>query len=118
MKRPCVIKLIRADKAGDPKTLARFQREVRATAKLSHWNSIEIFDYGHTQDGTFYYVMEYLPGMSLAEMVKDFGPLPPGRVIFLLRQVCDALVEAHSLGLIHRDIKPGQHFCGPAWRDL
>ena len=110
MKRPCVIKLIRSDKAGDPKTLARFQREVRATAKLSHWNSIEIFDYGHTEDGTFYYVMEYLPGKSLAEMVEDDGPLPPGRVIFLLRQVCDALVEAHSLGLIHRDIKPGNIF--------
>ncbi|MBN2290912.1 MAG: serine/threonine protein kinase [Pirellulales bacterium] len=110
MKRPCVIKLIRADKAGDPKTLARFQREVRATAKLSHWNSIEIFDFGHTEDGTFYYVMEYLPGMSLAEMVNDYGPLSPGRVIFLLRQVCDALVEAHSLGLIHRDIKPGNIF--------
>jgi serine/threonine-protein kinase len=110
MKRPCVIKLIRAGKAGDPKTLARFQREVRATAKLSHWNSIEIFDYGHTQDGTFYYVMEYLPGMSLSELIDGFGPLPPGRVIFLLRQVCDALVEAHSLGLIHRDIKPGNIF--------
>ncbi len=110
MKRPCVIKLIRSDKAGDPKTLARFQREVRATAKLSHWNSIEIFDYGHTEDGTFYYVMEYLPGKSLGELVEEFGPLPPGRVIFLLRQVCDALVEAHSLGLIHRDIKPGNIF--------
>lgn len=110
MKRPCVLKMIRTDRAGDEKVLARFQREVRATARLSHWNTIEIFDYGHTADGTFYYVMEYLPGMSLAELVRNFGALPPERVIHLLRQVCDALREAHGMGLIHRDIKPGNIF--------
>ncbi len=110
LKRPCVVKLIRPDKTGNPKVLARFQREVRATAKLSHWNTVEIFDYGCTADGTFYYVMEYLPGMSLGEMVDRFGPLPPGRVIYLLRQACDALAEAHAAGLIHRDIKPGNIF--------
>lgn len=110
MKRPCAIKVIRPEKAGDPRTLARFEREVRASAKLSHWNSIDIFDYGRTDDGTFYYVMEYLPGMSLAELLSRYGPLPPERVIFLLRQTCDALAEAHGLGLIHRDIKPGNIF--------
>ncbi len=110
LKRPCVIKLIQAEKAGDPRTLARFQREVRSTAKLSHWNTVEIFDYGHTQDGTFYYVMEYLPGMSLAEMVERFGPLGPERAIHFLAQACDALTEAHAVGLIHRDIKPGNLF--------
>ncbi len=110
MKRPCVVKVIRPDKAGDQKMLARFQREVRATAKLSHWNTVEIFDYGSTENGTFYYVMEYLPGMSLAELVERFGPLPPERVIHLLRQACDALSEAHAAGLIHRDIKPGNIF--------
>ncbi len=110
LKRPCVIKLIQAEKAGDPRTLARFQREVRSTAKLSHWNTVEIFDYGHTQDGTFYYVMEYLPGMSLAEMVERFGPLSPERAIHFLAQACDALTEAHAVGLIHRDIKPGNLF--------
>jgi len=110
LKRPCVIKLIQPSKAGDPLVLARFQREVQFTAKLSHWNTIEIFDYGVTADGTFYYVMEYLPGMSLAEMVERYGPLPPERVIYLLRQTCDALHEAHSAGLIHRDIKPGNIF--------
>jgi serine/threonine-protein kinase len=110
LKRPCMIKLIRPDKAGDAKTLARFQREVRATAKLSHWNTVEIFDYGCTADGTFYYVMEYLPGMSLAELVERYGPMPPERVIHLLRQACDALSEAHAAGLIHRDIKPGNIF--------
>ncbi|MCE9548437.1 MAG: serine/threonine protein kinase [Planctomycetia bacterium] len=110
LKRPCAIKLIRPEKAGDPKVLARFEREVRATAKLSHWNSVEIFDYGRAEDGTFYYVMEFLPGMSLSDLVKLAGPLPPGRVIFLLRQVCDALAEAHGVGLVHRDIKPGNIF--------
>jgi eukaryotic-like serine/threonine-protein kinase len=110
MKRPCVIKLIRPDKAGDARSLARFQREVRATAKLSHWNTVEIFDYGSTADGTFYYVMEYLPGMSLAELVDRFGPMPAARVVHLLWQTCDALGEAHSAGLIHRDIKPGNIF--------
>ncbi|MFZ5830524.1 MAG: serine/threonine-protein kinase [Planctomycetota bacterium] len=110
LKRPCVVKLIRPDKAGNPQALARFQREVQATAKLSHWNTIEIFDYGSTDDGTFYYVMEFLPGMSLGELVDRFGPMPPGRVIHLLRQACDALSEAHAVGLIHRDIKPGNIF--------
>ncbi len=107
LKRPCVVKLIRPDKTGNPKVLARFQREVRATAQLSHWNTIEIFDYGCTADGTFYYVMEYLPGMSIGDLVDRYGPLPPARVIYLLRQACDALAEAHAAGLIHRDIKPG-----------
>lgn len=110
MKRPCAIKLIHPAKAGDPKVLARFEREVRATAKLSHWNSIEIFDYGRAADGTFYYVMEYLPGMSLGELVAEHGPLSPGRAIHLLRQVCNALAEAHATGLVHRDIKPGNIF--------
>lgn len=110
LKRPCAIKVIRPGKADDPKVLARFEREVRATAGLSHWNTVEIFDYGRTEDGTFYYVMEYLPGLSLSELVERYGPLPAARVIYLLRQTCDALREAHAAGLIHRDIKPGNIF--------
>ncbi|HET6878991.1 MAG TPA: serine/threonine-protein kinase [Pirellulales bacterium] len=110
LKRPCALKVIRPGKADDPKVLARFEREVQETARLSHWNTVEIYDYGRTQDGTFYYVMEYLPGSSLEELVKEFGPLPAGRVIYLLRQTCEALHEAHSKGLIHRDIKPGNIF--------
>ena len=78
MKRPCAVKLIRPEKAGDPQMLARFEREVRATAKLSHWNSIDIYDYGRTADGTFYYVMEFLPGHNVGELVEDYGPIPPG----------------------------------------
>jgi hypothetical protein len=110
MKRPCAIKVIRPEKAGDPKVLARFEREVQATAKLSHWNSVDIFDYGRTDDGTFYYVMEFLPGMNLSELVREHGPLPAARAIHLVRQACNALAEAHDLGLVHRDIKPANIF--------
>ncbi|GAA4422642.1 serine/threonine-protein kinase [Bremerella cremea] len=110
MKRPCAIKIIRPEKAGDSNVLARFEREVHASSKLSHWNNIDIFDYGRTEDGTFYYVMEYLPGLNVSDLVNRFGPLPAGRVIHLLRQICDALNEAHSQGMIHRDIKPANVF--------
>lgn len=110
LKRPCAIKLIRPGRATDPLALARFEREVKATAQLSHWNSVEIFDYGRTDDGTFYYVMEYLPGMSIGDIVRRFGPMSPDRVVYLLRQTCQALREAHEADLLHRDIKPGNIF--------
>jgi serine/threonine-protein kinase len=83
---------------------------VQLTAQLSHPNTIDIFDYGHTADGTFYYVMEYLPGMNLLELVEQFGPMQPARVVHFLRQTARALREAHELGLIHRDIKPANIF--------
>jgi tRNA A-37 threonylcarbamoyl transferase component Bud32 len=111
MKRPCAVKIIRPDRARDPRMLARFEREVRATAKLSHWNSIDIYDYGRTADGTFYYVMEYLPGHNIGEIVEEYGPIPAGRTVYLLDQVCSALNEAHGIGLVHRDIKPANIFC-------
>jgi serine/threonine-protein kinase len=107
LKRPCAIKLIRPERAGDPTNLLRFEREVQVTATLTHPNTVEILDYGHAEDGTFYYVMEYLPGLNLEQLVTRHGPLPPERVIYLLRQVCAALQEAHAAGLTHRDIKPG-----------
>ena len=110
LKRPCAIKLIRPGRAAEPKVLARFEREVRATARLSHENTVTIHDYGRTGDGTLYYVMEYLPGLNFAELVERYGPLPPGRVIHLIRQACRALREAHDEGLIHRDIKPANLF--------
>lgn len=110
LKRPCALKLIRPHKADDPRTLARFEREVQTIATLSHWNTVEIFDYGRADDGTFYYVMEYLPGLSIADLVERHGPLPPARVVYLLEQVCDALREAHAIGLVHRDVKPGNIF--------
>lgn len=107
LRRPCAVKFIGPAQLGDPRSLHRFEEEVQATAALTHPNTVEIYDYGHTEDGTFYYVMEYLPGLSLDELVLRHGPVPPGRAVFLLRQVCDALHEAHAAGLIHRDVKPG-----------
>jgi serine/threonine-protein kinase len=115
LKRPCAVKLIRPDRVTDPTALARFEREVRLTATLSQPNTVQVYDYGRTEDGTYYYVMELLEGLSLAELVDRHGPLPPGRAVYLLRQVCGALREAHAAGLIHRDIKPSNIFaarCG------
>lgn len=110
LKRPCAIKLIKPESEADSKSLMAFEKEVKATAKLTHWNTVEVFDYGHTEDGTFYYVMELLPGMSLQEIVDQYGPLPPERVVYLLLQLCDALDEAHHMDLIHRDLKPANIF--------
>lgn len=106
LKRPCAVKLIRRDKAGDSAVLARFEREVRATAALTHWNVIAIYDYGQSDDGTFYYVMELLPGMGLDRLIQKYRLLPADRTIHFLVQACAALREAHAKGLIHRDIKP------------
>ncbi len=106
LKRPCAVKIIRPERAGDPKLLRRFEREVKATAALKSLHTVEIYDYGHAEDGTFYYVMEHLPGLSLDEMVTRYGPLPPARAVHFLRQLCEALREAHAAGLVHRDIKP------------
>lgn len=110
LKRDCAIKLIRPGVDADPEAVARFEKEVRATARLSHWNTVEIYDYGRTDDGTFYYVMELLTGLSFADLVRLYGPMSPGRAVYLLSQVCDALREAHEKGLIHRDIKPANIF--------
>ena len=85
---------------------------MQATARLSHWNTVEVFDYGRTEDGTFYYVMEYLPGLSLQELVDRHGPLPPGAVIYLLCQACDALREAHAAGLDPSRSQAAQHLRG------
>jgi serine/threonine-protein kinase len=110
LKRPCALKLIKPEAGTDPIAMARFEREVQSAARLAHPNTIEIFDYGLTGDGTFYYVMEYLKGRSLSDLVRSHGPLPPGRVIYLMRQVCAGLAEAHGLGLVHRDLKPANVF--------
>jgi eukaryotic-like serine/threonine-protein kinase len=106
LKRPCAIKFIRPDLAANPATAARFEREVRAVTALTHFNTIRIYDYGRADDGSFYYVMEYLDGPTLEDLVKRAGPLEPAHVVYLLRQLCGALAEAHAAGLVHRDLKP------------
>ncbi|MDO4558104.1 MAG: serine/threonine-protein kinase [Planctomycetia bacterium] len=110
LRRPCAVKLIRAEKVGSPVTLARFEREARETSRLTHFNTVEIYDCGRAQDGTFYCVMELLRGLSIEELVRRHGTLSAGRTIWFLRQVCGALREAHGKGLIHRDIKPANIF--------
>jgi len=106
LKRPCAVKVIRPERTGDPATLQRFLREVRATATLTHPNTVQVYDYGQSSDGTVFYAMEYLTGLSLEELVSRDGPMAVTRAVHVLRQICGALAEAHGIGLIHRDIKP------------
>ena len=106
LRRPCVVKLIRPGQDGDTDIIARFEREVQSTAALTHPNTVQVFDYGRAEDGTFFYVMEYLPGESLEALIARAGPQQPAFVVHVIAQVCGALHEAHSAGLIHRDIKP------------
>ena len=105
LRRPAAIKLLKK-RSINPETLDRFEREVRQTSRLTHPNTVEIYDYGHTPTGTFYYAMEYLPGLTMAQLIQEEGAIVPRRVVHLLDQVCASLSEAHAKGLIHRDIKP------------
>jgi serine/threonine-protein kinase len=105
--RPAAIKLIRPQVFGDPELLLRrFEREARATAALRSPHTVQLYDFGATEDGRLYYVMELLDGLDLDTLVEQYGPLPAERVVHLLRQVCSSLQDAHANGLVHRDIKP------------
>ena len=104
LRRPTAIKLVTGE---DRTAVARFEREVRLSSKLTHPNTILVYDYGHTPSGIFYYAMELVDGPTFAELMRVAGPLPPRRAVHLLRQVAGALAEAHQAGVVHRDIKPG-----------
>jgi serine/threonine-protein kinase len=114
LARPAAVKLIRVDALGSGDrgmtTLRRFEREAQATAALQSPHTISLFDFGHSADGSFFYVMELLDGVDLETLVARFGPIPPERVLHLVRQVCDSLIEAHEAELVHRDIKPANIF--------
>jgi eukaryotic-like serine/threonine-protein kinase len=109
LKRPTAIKLLPSEKAAG-RDLERFEREVQLTSMLTHPNTISVYDFGRTPEGSFYYAMEYLEGLDLQALVEQTGPQPPARVAHLLAQVCGALVEAHGVGLLHRDVKPANVF--------
>jgi serine/threonine-protein kinase len=112
LARPAAIKLVRPEMLGPTSAdeartvLSRFEREAQTTAVLTSPHTIDLFDFGKTRDGAFYYVMELLIGRDLESLVRQFGALPPDRVAYLLRQICHSLAEAHARGLVHRDVKP------------
>jgi serine/threonine-protein kinase len=106
LRRPTAIKLMSPEFSRSDAARSRFEHEVQITSSLSHPNTIAIYDYGQTPDGTLYYAMEYLSGVTLDDLAPVSGPLPAGRVIHILMQIAGSLAEAHEKGLIHRDIKP------------
>src|SRR6476620_5971437 len=116
LARPAAIKLIRPAFAGEagpgvsPEAIRRFEREAQVIARLRSPHTVELFDFGVATDGAFYYVMELLDGLDADALLRRFGPTPPERAIYLLRQVCHSLSEAQSYGLVHRDIKPANVF--------
>ena len=116
LARPAAIKLIRNHRAGDQPRIAmedevrRFEREARATANLRSPHTVELFDFGVSESGAFYYAMELLEGFNVEALVRQHGPLPPERVVHIVRQMCHSLSEAASCGLVHRDIKPANIF--------
>ena len=118
LARPAAIKLIRPEALGAGNgegaqlALRRFTREAEAAANLRSPHTVEVYDFGVTEDQTLYFVMEMLDGLDLETLVRQYGALPAGRVIYLVRQVCQSLAEAHAQGLVHRDIKPANIHVG------
>ena len=110
MCRPSAVKIITASPDRDTTLISRFQREIEMASRLDHPNTIEIRDYGRADESTFFLAMEYLVGLDLQQLVKRFGPIRPERTVYILRQVCDSLAEAHDKGIMHRDLKPPNVF--------
>jgi eukaryotic-like serine/threonine-protein kinase len=116
LARPAAVKLIRSELIGSSSPSAarviieRFRREAEAAASLRSPHTINLYDFGISQDGTFFLVMELLDGLDLETLIERYGPLPAERAVYLLRQACDSLAEAHARGLVHRDIKPSNIF--------
>jgi serine/threonine-protein kinase len=116
LARPAAIKLIRrfpgheVDSSVSEDARRRFEREAQVIASLRSPHTVELFDFGVAQDGTFYYAMELLEGLDADTLVRRFGPVVPERTIYLLQQVCHSLAEAESHDLVHRDIKPANIF--------
>jgi serine/threonine-protein kinase len=113
LARPVAVKLIRSERFRPERlqeSIARFEREAKATAALRSPHTVSIYDFGSAEDGTIYYVMELLEGFDAQTLVEQWGPLPIGRAVRLLRQACHSLGEAHLAGLVHRDVKPANIF--------
>jgi serine/threonine-protein kinase len=111
LARPAAIKLIRS-RGGEvsAEAVRRFEREAQVIARLRSPHTVELFDFGIAADGAFYYAMELLEGLDAESLLRRFGPVPPERAVYLLRQICHSLSEAHASGLVHRDIKPANIF--------
>ena len=105
LRRPTAVKLMNVEFARSDSARQRFEQEVQAMSSLTHPNTVAVYDYGQTPDGTLFYAMEYLTGLALDSLVQSRGPLPAARAIHILRQACGSLAEAHHKGLVHRDIK-------------
>lgn len=121
LARPAAIKLIRESDGAAPQSAdarMRFEQEAQVTASLRSLHTVQVYDFGVTDDGAFYYVMELLDGFDLETLVERFGPVPIERAVYLLRQVCDSLAEAHERGVVHRDIKPSNIYVCRYGRDV
>lgn len=111
IRRPTAVKVMRPDPARSEEVIGRFEREVQLSAALTHPNTITVYDFGRAAEGdTFYYAMEYLDGLDLQRLVDRHGPLSPERAVYVLRQACGSLGEAHRRGVLHRDVKPSNLF--------
>jgi serine/threonine protein kinase len=110
MNRMVAIKVLHPRFATRDDLVARFRREARAMSQLSHPNTARVYKYGALDDGSVYFVMDYLEGRNLAVEVRDNGPMEAARAIAIMIQVCGALEEAHRAGIVHRDLKPENVF--------